>query len=222
MSVTKKEDANRILIPTKTGKEPPKKLYPKESPPIFSGRFLPIGMGQVGMTGQPHSLPIYPLPLGWNRIPADLAQLDVWKYNQEQWRAPPPAVLQERSRSRDRGRMDPDQRRRAQSKSPARRPASRYMDSIPSPESTGLGRMFRGLGDAVRSRMGGRRGDTRLPSSSASDIPELALKSNLKKQRNLPPDIISPVPRNQNHSSANSNDNKKVHFNKFATVQMMA
>ena len=226
-SVTKKEDANRILIPTKTGKEPPKKLYPKESPPIFSGRFMPINMGhQVAMNGQPHSLPIYPLPLGWNRIPADMAQLDVWKYNQEPWRAPAPVLHQERSRSRDRGRMDPDQRRRAQSKSPARRPtASRYMDSIPSPDTTGLGRMFRGLGDAVRNRMGGgRRGDTRLPSSAASDIPEIALKSNLKKQRNLPPDILNPQVKPQHNitSANNNNDNKKVHFNKFATVQMMA
>ena len=56
---------NRILIPTKTGKEPPKKLYPKEpSPPgpIFQapGRFLPLGVGPMS---QPHSLPIYPVQL---------------------------------------------------------------------------------------------------------------------------------------------------------------
>ena len=61
---TEPVDANRILIPTKTGKEPPKKLYPKESPPppMFTGhgRFLPMGVGHMS---QPHSLPIYPVQL---------------------------------------------------------------------------------------------------------------------------------------------------------------
>ena len=58
------DGTNRILIPTKTGKEPPKKLYPKESPPppMFTGhgRFLPMGVGHMS---QPHSLPIYPVQL---------------------------------------------------------------------------------------------------------------------------------------------------------------
>lgn len=207
-SVTKKDDGNRILIPTKTGKEPPKKLYPKESPPIFSGRFLPIGM-----SNQPHSLPIYPLPVGWNRIPADMSQLDVWKYAQEQqWRQQPGA--QERSRSRDRGRMDPDMRRRAQSKSPARRPTSRYIDSHPNEDSR-FGRIFRDFGDAVRNRMA-RKGEVRV--SGGTDQPEIALKSNLKKQKNIAPDIRE-VPHNRHNSGRE--DNKKVHFNKFATVQMM-
>ena len=58
-AVKKDSDGNRILIPTKTGKEPPKKLYPKESPPLYSGRYLPLGLA----TPQPHSLPIYPLQL---------------------------------------------------------------------------------------------------------------------------------------------------------------
>ena len=62
-----KKDSDRILIPTKTGKEPPKKLYPKESPPLYGGRFLPVGVGSLATMGslapQPHSLPIYPIQL---------------------------------------------------------------------------------------------------------------------------------------------------------------
>ena len=60
-SSKKDSDGNRILIPTKTGKEPPKKLYPKESPPLFGGRFLPLG--PPGHLSQPHSLPIYPVQM---------------------------------------------------------------------------------------------------------------------------------------------------------------
>jgi hypothetical protein len=108
----------RILIPTKTGREPPKKLYPKESPPIFSAaaapgtgsRFLPVvgvsgsqmGLITPGLHHQPHSLPLYPLQLGWSRYPptataasgdvvaAPMSQLDVWKYTaavQDSWRS---------------------------------------------------------------------------------------------------------------------------------------
>lgn len=68
-AIKKEADGNnRILIPTKTGKEPPKKLYPKESPPgpMFTtpGRFLPLGVGPgPGHLSQPHSLPIYPVQL---------------------------------------------------------------------------------------------------------------------------------------------------------------
>ena len=67
-AVVKKEaEGPRILIPTKTGKEPPKKLYPKESPPLYGGRYLPLGVSGMGglttLTTQPHSLPIYPLQL---------------------------------------------------------------------------------------------------------------------------------------------------------------
>ena len=65
-----KKDSDRILIPTKTGKEPPKKLYPKESPPLYGGRFLPLGVGgmtnmanMASLASQPHSLPIYPIQL---------------------------------------------------------------------------------------------------------------------------------------------------------------
>ena len=205
--VTKKDEPNRILIPTKTGKEPPKKLYPKESPPIFSGRFVPLGM-----SSQPHSLPIYPVQVNWNRMPAELTQLDLWKFNQEQqWRQQPPA--QERTRSRDRSRIDPDLRRRAQSKSPARRPNARLSDPNPGSE-TGFTRIFREFGVAVRSRMG-RKGEIRIP--TASDQPEMALKSNLKKQGNPSPEI-KVFPPDRNSVSA---ENRKVHFNKFATVQMM-
>ena len=123
---TEESSNNRILIPTKTGREPPKKLYPKESPPLFSGgsaggaRFVPVvgvsgsQMGLLATSGglhhhhhQPHSLPLYPVQLGWSRYPpapgsssgvgdvvAPMSQLDVWKYAaavQESWR--PAAVV---------------------------------------------------------------------------------------------------------------------------------
>ena len=262
---TKKEDANRILIPTKTGKEPPKKLYPKESPAILSGRFLPLGLAhpQIGLAGhqphsqlslaghQPHSLPLYPLhQVAWSRLPpmtTEIAHIDVWKLAATaDQRTRPPSAADQRSRSRERGRLDPDQRRRAQSKSPARRPTPRYLDPpAGGGEDSRFGRMFRDLGEAVRSRMG-RRGESR-PVISALDTtnPEISLKSNLKKAVNTAsPNISSPTNNkhpssanhvggggnnnNNNNSSLNNNaasaggDNKKVHFNKFATVQMMA
>lgn len=249
-SVTKKDD-NRILIPTKTGKEPPKKLYPKESPPIFSGRLFPLGMGQVGLAPppgpQPHSLPIYPYPqMGWPRVPGDFSQVEAWKFAQEQqWRQSAAtsvlqaaaaaqqqqhhhqqAQAQERSRSRDRGRFDPDVRRRAQSKSPARRPVGGRLDSNPE-EHSRFGRMFREFGDAVRNRIGGGGNGAKSGyAKSAIDLPDAAaLKSNLKKQRNVPASMAvataTPVQQIHQPSPNTSSDNKKVHFNKFATVQMM-
>ena len=82
----KDQDNNCILIPTKTGKEPPKKLYPKESPalsPVHS-RYFPLGphhgphggatvtMSQLSQMSQPASLPIYPLRMSsgmpWNHV----------------------------------------------------------------------------------------------------------------------------------------------------------
>merc|ERR1719490_124468 len=60
-----KDEAGRMLVPTKTGKEPPRKLYPKESTPIYAGRFMPVGMGGMhSLASQPHSLPIYPVQWG--------------------------------------------------------------------------------------------------------------------------------------------------------------
>ncbi len=245
---TSSKDDSRILIPTKTGKEPPKKLYPKESPPIFSGRFLPIGMvgSQVGLAAppgpQPHSLPIYPFQMGWPRVPGEFSQVEAWKFAQEQqWRQSAAtsvlqaaaaaqhqqqahqhqqaaqAAAQERSRSRDRARLDPDMRRRAQSKSPARRPMGGRLDSNPE-EFSRFGRMFREFGDAVRSRIGGKSGGNGPSNRMAVDLPDAAaLKSNLKKQR-FPQASDSPLCE---HSPNSNSDNKKVHFNKFATVQMM-
>jgi len=226
---SKKEDVNRILIPTKTGKEPPKKLYPKESPPIYGGRFLPLGMSQMNIASQPHSLPIYPV---WSvsRYPAqaELSQLDlsqsVWKYAQgtdpSLWRHSQVPDMHGRSRSRDRLRVEPDHRRRAQSKSPARRPTGRYMEGVNlAPDISGLSRMFREFGGAMKAKMS-KKGDHKMSSSSMSDLPDAAqLKSNLKKQKHIHTDV------NENSTSiektAHSADNKKVHFNKFATVQMM-
>merc|ERR1719384_3028498 len=97
--------------------------------------------------------------------------------------------LQGRSRSRDRSRVDMEQRRRAQSKSPTRRPAPRYMDSVNiAPDISGISRMFREFGGAVRAKMSSKKPDHhKMSSCSMSDLPEAsqsALKSNLKKHRN--------------------------------------
>ena len=57
--------------------------------------------------------------------------------------------------------------------------------------------------------------------SSSSDPPEAAqLKSNLKKQKNIGADATDNSTNNDKMSNSVA-DNKKVHFNKFATVQMM-
>jgi len=231
--INKKDDGNRILIPTKTGKEPPKKLYPKESPPIYGGRFLPLGVNQMNIASQPHSLPIYPVQVGgvaWSRYPAELSQLDlsqsVWKYAQgtdpSLWRHSQVPDMHGRSRSRDRGRVEQDHRRRAQSKSPARRPAGRYMEGVNlAPDISGISRMFREFGGAVRAKMS-KKGDHKMSSSSMSDLPDAAqLKSNLKKQRNIHTDVNENSTREIEKQSNNSDKKAKVHFNKFATVQMM-
>ena len=98
-----KKDSDRILIPTKTGKEPPKKLYPKESPPLYGGRFLPLGVG--GLPTQPHSLPIYPIQLAgavpWGQHRSDttyhtsysrLVHLDIEDCSEELVRQPSYAI----------------------------------------------------------------------------------------------------------------------------------
>ena len=129
---------------------------------------------------------------------------------------PPP---DSRSRSRDRGRVDLEQRRRAQSKSPARRQASqKYMDSAP--DISGLSRMFRDFSGAVRAKMA-KKSEAKLSASAMSDLPDPAqLKSNLKKQKNMGADVTDNSSNNDKVSNSVT-DNKKVHFNKFATVQMM-
>ena len=213
-----KDDAGRMLVPTKTGKEPPKKLYPKESPPIYAGRFLPVAPHLLGGHG-PASMPIYPVQWGVGRAVGYMdpaAQLDI---SQSIWRvAPPfpgPAPREERSRSRERGRGagSDEHRRRAQSKSPARRAAApnpRYMDSVPNiaPDMSNLSRMFREFGAGVKAKMS----RPKTPAASAGDTTDLPgpTKSNLKRREE------------EKAKDTRDSDNKKVHFNKFATVQMMA
>ena len=86
------------------------------------------------------------------------------------------------------------------------------------PDISGISRMFRDLSGAVsnvRAKMS-KRGEQKLGSASLSDLPDAAqLKSNLKKQRNIGSELST------TESPASVTDNKKVHFNKFATVQMM-
>ena len=146
------------------------------------------------------------------RYPPEMTQLDlsqsVWRH-QGPHQAPPPDLA--RSRSRDRSRVDLEHRRRAQSKSPARR---QQTAGVSTPDISGISRMFRDLSGAVRAKMS-KKGEQKLCSTSLSDLPDAAqLKSNLKKQRNIGSDLTTESP-------ASVPDNKKVHFNKFATVQMM-
>ena len=141
----------------------------------------------------------------------------------------PPAALpamadnpRGRSRDRSRGVMDPEQRRRAQSKSPASRaPVPADSKDL----SGGLTRKFREFGDAVRQRISRRSGAANITVNQDSVDGQL-LKSNLKKKNNANSSGGSGGDETScgNGTSSNldtNNDNKKVHFNKFATVQMM-
>merc|ERR1719266_2283978 len=86
-----------------------------------------------------------------------------------------------RSRDRSRGVMDPEQRRRAQSKSPARAPVPADKDL-----SGGLTRKFREFGDAVRQRISRRSGTANITVNHNQDSPDgQLLKSNLKKKNNV-------------------------------------
>ena len=243
-----KEDSGRMLVPTKTGKEPPRKLYPKESPPIYAaGRFMPVGMpgSMHSLASQPHSLPIYPVQ--WGNMGRGMgymdpgAQLDI---SQSIWRVAPgpfPGAVaggggrEERSRSRDRTRGGGDeQRRRAQSKSPARRAhqqsghaaQSRYsMDNVPNlaPDMSGLSRMFREFGAGMKAKMSRPKTPMASSTSMSTDTTDQPgpTKSNLKKREKETEEKSSPTTKGDSGGGGNG-DNKKVHFNKFATVQMMA
>jgi hypothetical protein len=117
--------------------------------------------------------------------------------------------------------MDPEQRRRAQSKSPARAPVPADSKDL----SGGLTRKFREFGDAVRQRISRRSGAANITVNQDSVDGQL-LKSNLKKKNNANSSGGSGGDETScgNGTSSNldtNNDNKKVHFNKFATVQMM-
>ena len=123
--------------------------------------------------------------------------------------------------------MDPEQRRRAQSKSPARAAKSGGGGGNAEPsQNPGISKRFREFSDAVRQRMGGG-GGSKGKSQSQQDVVDSArapagpLKSNLKKNLSSEGEL-----RHSHHAEAavndsDSNDNRKVHFNKFATVQMM-
>merc|ERR1711879_930190 len=99
-----------------------------------------------------------------------------------------------RSRDRSRGAMDPEQRRRAQSKSPARHAAAAQPGGIPHHTadhhhkdlSGGLTRKFREFGDAVRQRISRRSGTANITVNHNQDSPDgQLLKSNLKKKNNV-------------------------------------
>ena len=110
--------------------------------------------------------------------------------------------------------VDPEQRRRAQSKSPARAAAAQ--------ENPGISKKFREFKEWCK----GSKSHSQLPDVvdfGGGRVPLSAgpLKSNLKK--NLSSDLAPSSAGNPADSGdvSDSNDNRKVHFNKFATVQMM-
>ncbi len=138
-----------------------------------------------------------------------------------------------RGRSRDRGRMDPEHRRRAQSKSPARSKQSS------SNGSNAVSDFFREFKQKMTRKSNSANfadsvdgGPLSAPPPSHPSGP---LKSNLKK--NLSSEgaatesgesdgatneaSASSVASAAASSATAANDNRKVHFNKFATVQMM-
>ena len=100
---------------------------------------------------------------------------------------------------------------------------SKYIDSVNiGPDiSGGITRMFREFGGAFRAKMSKKNEpqSQKMSSRSMSDLPQL--KSNLKKQKQqgLDTSVVDSGPSSASVSQAS--DNKKVHFNKFATVQMM-
>ena len=221
---SEQKKGDQILVPTKTGKEPVKKLYPKDVPefmqrgipnpaPRFMLAPLPTPMQ---FTAQPHSLPFYPVTVTpmtphWGRFPSGDFN-DTNNNLHGPWIPVPrtPNPDNGRGRSRDRGRVmiDPEQRRRAQSKSPARLQVQAETSNNSS-SSGGLTRKFREFGDAFRQRISRKSVNISQASSSAIDgDSSVGLKSNLKTK------IDAETPQS-------TNDNKKVHFNKFATVQMM-
>merc|ERR1719412_469592 len=198
------------------------------------------------LASQPHSLPIYPVQ--WGNMGRGMgymdpgAQLDI---SQSIWRvapgpfpgAPGGGSREERSRSRDRSRGGGDeQRRRAQSKSPARRaaqqasnaPQSRYsMDNVPNlaPDMSGLSRMFREFGAGMKAKMSRPKTPMMSNNSLSTDSTDQPgpTKSNLKKREQEEKAKSSPTTKGDTGGGNGGNgDNKKVHFNKFATVQMMA
>ena len=80
--------------------------------------------------------------------------------------------------------------------------------------------MFRDLSGAVRAKIS-KKGEQKLSFNTDQLRPDAAqLKSNLKKQKNIGSDVTTDSPSSVDKLS-NNTDNKKVHFNKFATVQMM-
>ncbi|XP_040566599.1 uncharacterized protein [Lepeophtheirus salmonis] len=222
----------QILVPTKTGSEPVKKLYPKDQAPSterilrnIPTRYLTITPNPIQFAStQPHSLPIYHVGhIAWAaRYPP------IVDYPESVWTTSVPrgsssSLIGNRGRSRDRNSRDtlPEpSRRRAQSKSPARS------------EGNNISRRFREFGDAVKSRMSRKSTQNPIPSSDPSTHHHL--KSNLKKPSDL---SSSPVSMDSSFSSSqgifgqggeefrghsiSSSSDKKVHFNKFATVQMM-
>ena len=247
-----------LMVPTKTGREPSKKLYPKETPqtphPHLQPPILHLSphLPLQPIHHQPHSLPIFPAvqlgsaPIAWARYPPpEEGQLHHLLHHQQQWAAAARvnAIVhqqqqqqqqqqqtdrQHRGRSRDR---TDNARRRAQSKSPARAKLlqEQLENNSPPTSSAGISRKFKEFGEALRFKVGSSKKSQQLqqPTNFVASPSNGVLKSNLKKQTSNNTlvggngnDDGSMTALNSSTEDSN-NDNRKVHFNKFATVQMM-
>ncbi len=239
--------AEVLMVPTKTGREPQKKLYPKDNapqphPPQPQQPHPPPHLVAVPLqfaaSAQPHSLPLFPVqmgsaPIAWARYP-DIDLFHHQQQQQHQWMAAArvnAAMIQQQQqqqqqqqpqqqnhRGRSRDRADGN-RRRAQSKSPARAKLQMQQQatSLTSSEaaleakdtSTGISKRFREL-----MLFKSNKKQHQVPNVVVSSDPATSngvLKSNLKKQTS-----------NGNNEDVDEVDgSRKVHFNKFATVQMM-
>ena len=138
-----------------------------------------------------------------------------------------PTDRSHRGRSRDR---TDNARRRAQSKSPARAKLMQEQIENTNPHnssssSAGISRKFREFGEALRFKVGSKK-PQQQPTNFVASPSNGVLKSNLKKQTsnnamNGSGNDDGSVTALNNSAEDSNNDNRKVHFNKFATVQMM-
>ena len=102
------------------------------------------------------------------------------------------------------------------------------MDNVPNlaPDMSGLSRMFREFGAGMKAKMSRPKTPMTSNSSMSTDTTDQPgpTKSNLKKrEKENNEDKSSSTTKGDSGGGGGGNgDNKKVHFNKFATVQMMA
>ena len=209
------------LVPTKSGAEPTRTLYPKD-PYIVSGKFLRMSVPN-GFYGYP--------PMNGHFSTNDL--------NNNRGRRPGPHMFHQPSaemhftrRSRD-VTPNPIVRRRSRSKSPPRKPmAHRYID-VAMPTFTGISQKFKEFSESVmQKKLKGTWDGSQYPKYLNSDSPDinLTIKSESALFNKLPKIIV--VHSNDKSEKVNSilkvskerklkSDNRNVKFTQYATVQII-